>query len=111
MAQLRLSLLGTFQASLDGKQLIGFASNKVRALLAYLAVEADRPHNREVLATLLWSDSPQQKALNNLRNALSNLRKQLEEPQAGIPFVWVNHDTLQFNTQIVDRLEVIQADL
>jgi len=80
------------------KQLIGFASNKVRALLAYLAVEADRPHNREVLATLLWSDSPQQKALNNLRNALSNLRKQLEEPQAGIPFVWVNHDTLQFNT-------------
>ena len=39
-----------------------FASNKVRALLAYLAVEADRPHRREALAGLLWPEQPEAKA-------------------------------------------------
>ena len=52
MAQLSLSLLGSFQATLDGKPITGFKSNRVRALLAYLAVEADRQHRREVLARL-----------------------------------------------------------
>ena len=53
MSRLDIMLLGPFQATLDGKPLTGFHSNKVRALLAYLAVEADRPHHREVLAGLL----------------------------------------------------------
>jgi predicted ATPase/DNA-binding SARP family transcriptional activator/Tfp pilus assembly protein PilF len=98
VARLRLALLGAFQASLDGRPLTHFASDKVRALLAYLAVEANRPHSREALATLLWPDWPQQKALYYLRNALSGLRKLLEEPQAKTPFLWVTHDTLQFNS-------------
>jgi DNA-binding SARP family transcriptional activator len=38
--------LGPFHVTLDGKPVAGFESNKVRALLAYLAVEADRPHSR-----------------------------------------------------------------
>ena len=97
MARLRLTLLGAFQASLDGRPLTHFASDKVRALLAYLAVEASRPHSREALATLLWPDWPQQKALYYLRNALSGLRKLLAEPQAETPFLWITHDTLQFN--------------
>ena len=75
MSRLTLSVLGTFQASLDGKPLTGFASNKVRALLAYLAVEAERPLSREALSTLLWPDWPQQKALYYLRNTLSDLRR------------------------------------
>jgi hypothetical protein len=37
-----------------GNRSRAFKSNKVRALLAYLAVEMDRPHRREVLAGLLW---------------------------------------------------------
>lgn len=53
MARLSLSLLGGFQATLDGERVIGFRSAKVRALLAYLAAEADRSHRRETLATLL----------------------------------------------------------
>ena len=65
-----LSLLGPFQATLDGQPVTGFKSNKVRALLAYLAVEADRTHRREVLAGLLWPDWPDRDALDNLRYAL-----------------------------------------
>jgi DNA-binding SARP family transcriptional activator len=40
MARLSLSLLSPFQATLDGEPVTGFATNKARALLAYLAVEA-----------------------------------------------------------------------
>jgi DNA-binding SARP family transcriptional activator len=54
MAHLSISLLGPFQVSLDARPATSFESNKARALLAYLAVEADRPHRRDVLAALLW---------------------------------------------------------
>jgi DNA-binding SARP family transcriptional activator len=43
MARLSLSLLGPFEVTLDGVPVTAFDSNKVRALLAYLAVEADGP--------------------------------------------------------------------
>jgi hypothetical protein len=58
MSTLTVSLLGAFQATLDGRPITGFESNKVRALLAYLAVEADRLHSRDELIGLLWPDQP-----------------------------------------------------
>lgn len=54
MTHLTLNFLGQFRAAYADRPLNGFESNKVRALLAYLAVEADRPHPRAQLATLLW---------------------------------------------------------
>jgi DNA-binding SARP family transcriptional activator len=79
MARLSLQLFGPFQAELDGKPVSGFRSDKIRALLAYLAVEAHRPWSRAILANLLWPDFPEKTAQSNLRNALSNLRRVLEE--------------------------------
>jgi DNA-binding SARP family transcriptional activator/predicted ATPase len=104
MARLSLSLLGPFQVTLDGQPVTGFESNKVRALLAYLAVEADRPHRREALAGLLWGDWPDREALGNLRYALSNLRGVIgDRAQAGVrvadpAFLLVTRDTLQCNS-------------
>ena len=49
MSRLTLSTLGPLQVTLDGKPVTGFESNKVRALLAYLVVEAGRPHSRDAL--------------------------------------------------------------
>ena len=71
MAHLALHLLGPFQVLLDGQPVSGFESAKVRALLAYLAVEADRPHRRETLAGLLWPHRPDRVARGNLRRALA----------------------------------------
>jgi DNA-binding SARP family transcriptional activator len=45
-----LNLFGHFEARCDGRPLVGFATDKVRALLAYLAGGPDRPHRRETLA-------------------------------------------------------------
>ena len=74
MARLSIRLLGPFEVALDGEPVTGFVSDKVRALLAYLAVEADRPHRRETLAGLLWPDVPEQSARTSLRTALANVR-------------------------------------
>jgi DNA-binding SARP family transcriptional activator/RecA/RadA recombinase len=98
MPHLSLSLLGPFQATLDGQPITSFKSNKVRALLAYLAVEADRPHPREVLAGLLWPDWTDREALGNLRYALSDLRRVTGDRTAEPPFLLIARDTLQFNT-------------
>jgi WD40 repeat protein/DNA-binding SARP family transcriptional activator len=97
MAHLSLSLLGPFQAELGGQPVTGFESNKVRALLAYLATEADGPHARQALAGLLWPDYTNRSALNNLRSALANLRQAIGDQQAQPPFLVISRDTIQFN--------------
>ncbi|NIN64528.1 MAG: hypothetical protein GTO63_07465 [Anaerolineae bacterium] len=98
MALLSLSLLGPLQVTLDGKPVTGFKSDKVRALLAYLAVEAEQPHHREVLAGLLWPEWPHREARRSLRDALSNLRRAIGDHDATPPFLLITRETLQFNT-------------
>jgi predicted ATPase/DNA-binding SARP family transcriptional activator len=97
MANLSIWLLGPFLAELDGERLSGFRSDKVRALLSYLAVEAHRPWGRSTLAGLLWPDFPEQAALSNLRNALSNLRRVIGDREADPPFLQISSETIQFN--------------
>ncbi|MGH2354400.1 MAG: BTAD domain-containing putative transcriptional regulator, partial [Chloroflexota bacterium] len=70
MARLALSFLGTFQVMLDGKPVTSFRSVNVQCLLAYLAIESGRPHQRNVLAALLWPDEPDAIARQNLRQSL-----------------------------------------
>ncbi len=104
MPRLELDILGPFQVTLDGQPVTTFESNKVRALLAYLAVEASRPQPRERLAGLLWPDWPQRSAMSNLRYALADLRKNLGDRKAeasGLlahpPYLLVSRDSLQLN--------------
>jgi DNA-binding SARP family transcriptional activator len=97
MPHLSISLLGTFQVTLDGAPITTIESDKVRALLAYLAVEANRPHRRAALAALLWSDAPQRTGRQNLRRALHNLRQALQDPGSETPFLLVSHQDIQFN--------------
>lgn len=106
MSRLVLSLLGSFQAVLDGAPVTTFESDKVRALLAYLAVEHARPQRREMLAGLLWPDMPERDARTNLRHVLMNLRKALGDHDADQPFLLASRQTLQFNVEADYRLDV-----
>ena len=54
-----------------------FRSRKIEALLYYLSVTFGHQHRRPNLASLLWSELPEEKALGNLRYALWNLRQVL----------------------------------
>ena len=105
MARLSLSLLGPFEARLDGELVAGFESDKVRALLAYLAVESDRPHRRETLAGLLWPDWPDRAARKNLSGALYNLRtaigdrRAIGDRAATPPFLLIDRETIRFSPE------------
>jgi DNA-binding SARP family transcriptional activator/tetratricopeptide (TPR) repeat protein len=105
MARLTVSLLGSLDIKLDNQPVTRLAKGKARALLAYLAVEADRypgghlgrPHQRETLAGLLWPDWPERSARNNLRNILSNLRTAIGDRDAAPPHLLITRETIQFN--------------
>jgi DNA-binding SARP family transcriptional activator len=85
-----LRLLGPFSFDPDVTTLVSFRSDKVRALLAYLASEPGRPWSRSALAGLLWPDRPEPVARTNLRNALSNLRLVLDDARAVPPYLVVS---------------------
>jgi len=101
--------MGPLEITLDGEPVTQFRSSKVRALLAYLVVEGDRTHRRELLATLLWPDWPDREARRNLRHVLSNLRTAVgdrrairDRPPSGDhgtqpPFLLITRDTIQLN--------------
>lgn len=73
---LHIRLLGIPSIERDGQPLPPFKSRKVLALLTYLALNPGA-HARSKLAGLLWSDSSEKKALDNLRFALWNLNEVL----------------------------------
>ena len=106
MAQLSIVLLGAFQVTKDGQAITKFESDKVRALLTYLVVEADRPHQRQFLAGLLWPDYAERSARASLRNALANLRQVIDDKQATPPFLHISRQDIQFNQASVYEVDV-----
>ena len=82
MASIGLKLLGGFEVTLAPGTRARIPTRKAQALLAYLAVSAGRPVARDTLAGLLWSDSDDSAARNNLRQTLFVLRKALGDAAA-----------------------------
>jgi adenylate cyclase len=72
---LTLNLLGPFEARGADGTAVDLASRKAVALLAYLAVENGRSHTRELLASLLWGGTGDERARHNLRQTLSKIRQ------------------------------------
>jgi DNA-binding SARP family transcriptional activator/predicted ATPase len=99
MPQLAISLLGPLRATLDETPVSGFVSKRAQALLAYLAVEAKRPHTREEVQGLLWPEYPDSSARANLRSVLANLRRVIGDPQTSPPFLHITRETIQFNLE------------
>jgi predicted ATPase/DNA-binding SARP family transcriptional activator/Flp pilus assembly protein TadD len=97
MAILAIHLFGPFQVMIGGKEITSFATDKTRALLAYLAMEAARPHRRDVLAALFWPDLPHNYARQSLRQSLSRIRRALESPHQRRPVLLIQHEQVQFN--------------
>jgi len=71
--RVELNVLGRLEIGSDAGP-IGLRSKKARALLAYLAVENERPVPRERLATLLWGGTRDERARHNVRQTLSKIR-------------------------------------
>ncbi len=95
MTELSVYLLGTYHVVCRGQPVHEFRSDKARALLAYLALECDRPHRRETLAALFWPDVPDEVARRNLRLTLHRLRHTLGDLGPKSTFFHITRETVQ----------------
>ncbi|MCM2269725.1 MAG: AAA family ATPase [Thermoanaerobaculia bacterium] len=94
---LRVSLLGGFEVWSGGEPLRGFESQKVRALLAYLALHRGRSLARERLAAIFWGDRDEETARRNLRQALYNLKATLPGDGSARPHLVVDAQSVRFD--------------
>ncbi|WP_218511434.1 AAA family ATPase [Variovorax sp. dw_308] len=92
---LQIDLLGGFRCALDGHPVAGMSYDKMRGLLAYLAMGHAQDHKRELLAELFWSGNDPVTARGNLRRTLSDLRRVLETP-AGPALFSTSRSTIRF---------------
>ncbi len=106
MNQLQLSLLGPFVVAHNREVVTNFDSNKVRALLIYLAVEG-RVHARSTLAALLWPEHDDVNARTNLRQVLYQLRRAIGDDGAIPPFLLVNRQTIGINPAAHCTVDVV----
>lgn len=97
MFHLAIHLFGGFRVELNGKLLSKFGTDKTRALLAFLALESDRPHRREALASYFWCERPQAAALHSLRQALYQLQSTLCNHSKPEPCLIITANQVQFN--------------
>ncbi len=80
-----------------------FHSDKARALLAFLAIESDRPHRRETLAGLLWPGYTEASARQSLSQALLSINRLLAAPWTeGPPLFSATRGELQLHSVAVD---------
>ena len=106
MLELQLKLLGGFALRDRAGAELAVRSKKVRGLIAYLALNPDRRHEREMVSSLLWGDRFEAQARQSLRQALLALRKdvgsgtsevfQIDEETLSLPADAVRVDATEF---------------
>ena len=102
-----LRLFGAMELALDGIPVVRFHSDKVRALLGFLATDSDRPHSRAALAALLWPEQGDAAARRNLSQTLVRLRAVLGDTGVGSPLLEITWQTIHWRT---DAAAVDAAD-
>lgn len=100
---MEIRLFGAPALTLNGQPVTGFISNKAPALIYYLAA-MEHAQMRELVATLLWTNTPELDAKRNLRTVLSNLRTVLG------PFLEITRTTIRLKTEsvaLIDRASFV----
>jgi DNA-binding SARP family transcriptional activator len=105
LSKIRVRLLGGFEVWEGDRQAGGFESQKVRALLAYLACNRGRSFSRDHLAGLLWPERGTETARHALRQAVYNLRSVLPD-DGGDPLLLINNLEIGFNPEADCWLDV-----
>jgi DNA-binding SARP family transcriptional activator len=104
---LNINLFGTGEARYYDRPLPGFPTQQPCVLLCHLLLNKTYPHNREHLASLFWSDSPNIQARKSLRNALWRLRQLFQS--VGAPpeeYLFITEESVSFINTSSHRLDV-----
>jgi DNA-binding SARP family transcriptional activator/ABC-type cobalamin/Fe3+-siderophores transport system ATPase subunit len=97
MARVNLFLLGRFEVRLETGPALQLPK-KTQALVAYLALHAPQACPRTEVAALLWGETGDVQAHQNLRKALSGLRRAFGR----VPALLDDHGTLALDPAVVD---------
>ncbi|MGE5378614.1 MAG: AfsR/SARP family transcriptional regulator [Bacteroidota bacterium] len=107
MPYLSFNFLGGFEVTLDGEPVTAFRTDKVRALLAFLALESHRAHRRSALAAMFWPESSEQNAAHSLSQSLLQLRRAFRlGKESEFPFLVITSRDVQFNEKNDSQLDV-----
>lgn len=102
METVRVSLFGKFCVELGGEPLERFDAGKLTEIFSYLLIYRGRPHAREKLASLLWSDSSTTQSKTYLRKTLWQLQTALNHHA----LLLVDPEWVQINAQVAVWLDV-----
>lgn len=94
--KISIRLLGNLEITNAGGA-VQLESKKARALVAFLATEHEHAHSRSRLAALFWPDLTPARAKQNLRQVLSNIRKQFGDRVREQPVLLVTRQSVQWN--------------
>lgn len=129
MPGLKISLLGGMEIGPSGGAGEISITRKTGAMVAYLALQDGHAQTRDKLAGLFWSRNTDQQARTNLRQALSRLRKAMENgadgpliadgENVGLDMANIDLDVTQFKSlldegqtdSIEQGLELYRGDL
>lgn len=96
---LSVRLFGRFSVHSGGAQLDQLPSGKPVELFCYLLLRRDRPHSREVLASLLWGDCTTSQSKKYLRQALWQIKEIVGRGGQAAPVLLIDRDSVRFNGQ------------
>lgn len=110
MAMLQLTLCGSFQAARGSHELSELRTNRLRAIVGYLALESDCAHDRGHLASFFWPDSPEEQAMGALRQSLHRIGRILGGDDAsGATPLLVSRTTVQLDPRQID-VDVLEIE-
>src|SRR5215216_5165352 len=105
---LEVRLLGRFEVSHDRKP-IAITSRPAQSLFAYLILSAGASHRREKLAGIMWPDSLEETARDNLRHALWRIRKALP-PKPKLEYLLTDDLSIAFNASAEYWLDAAELE-
>lgn len=105
MARLEIRLLGGFELARDGRVLEQLPLRAARSLFAFLVLNRDRPHTRDLLAGTFWPDFDESRARRRLSQALWQIQSTIGGDDEH-RYLIGTADTVRFNAEAGVWLDV-----
>ncbi|RIK44216.1 MAG: hypothetical protein DCC55_03230 [Chloroflexi bacterium] len=110
MSTLRISLFGKLKIERGEHEAIKLEARRAQELLSYLLLYRERTHEREKLATLLWSNQSTSRAKQYLRQTLWQVQSTLPSAAENQHLLLVIQDRIGINPQVRFWLDVAVFD-